>query len=123
MSYRILILIMLIWSCKSNKGAPPKLEYNDPLLIRCDSIKKVAKLDFKNGVKEYDILGTVEMSEFEKFYWNFMLTKYQITIKANDQPSLLEECYAESMNFEIEKKYGDDFIERTMKEARAEFKK
>jgi len=123
MKYWILTFVIFIFGCKNNREKPTTLEMNEPILIECDSMTKKAEADFKNGIREYDILGTVVMTEFESFYWKFMEEKYKVLIKANDQPSFLEECYAESMNYEIEKVYGVDFIERTIKEARIEFKK
>ena len=51
------------------------------------------------------------------------MEKYKIIIKANDQPSFIEECYAESMNYEIENEYGEGFIDRTINEARTKYKK
>ena len=69
MNYRILILALIIFGCKSNREKPPTLELNEPIFIECDSISKKAVIDYKNGIREYDILGTVEMTEFEQFYW------------------------------------------------------
>ena len=123
MNYRILILAFIIFGCKSNREKPPTLDLNEPIFVECDSISKKAVIDYKNGIREYDILGTVEMTEFEQFYWKFMEEKYKIVIKANDQPSFSEECYAESMNYEVEKEYGEDFIDRTINKARIEYKK
>lgn len=123
MNYRILILTFIIFGCKSNREKLPTLELTEPIFIECDSISKKAITDYKNGIREYDILGTVEMTGFEQFYWKFMEEKYKIVIKANDQPSFLEECYAESMNYEVEKEYGEDFINNTINEAKIEFNK
>lgn len=123
MNYRILIIFFIIFGCKINREKPPTIELNGPIFIECDSLIKKAVTDFKNGIREYDILGTVEMTEFEQFYWKYMKEKYDIVIKANDQPSAIDECYAESMNDEIEKEYGEDFIDRTINEARIEYKK
>ena len=111
-------LISTLWEKAGTVPPPPE----PPIIIECDSINKKAKTDYKNGVRIYDILGTVEMTKFEQFYWKFMKEKYRITIKANDQPSILEECYAESMNYEIEKEYGEGFIDKTIKEAQTEYK-
>jgi len=123
MKYWILTFAIFIFGCKYNREKLPTLEMNEPILVECDSMSKKAEADFKNGIREYDILGTVEMTEFESFYWKFMEEKYKIVIKANDQPSFLEECYAESMNYEIEKEYGEDFIENTINEAKIEYHK
>ena len=123
MNYRILILAFIIFGCKSKCEKPPTLELTEPIFIECDSISNKAVTDYKNGIREYDILGTVEMTGFEQFYWKFMEEKYKIVIKANDQPSLSEECYAESMNHEVEKEYGENFIDRTINEAQIEYKK
>ena len=123
MNYRILIFVFVFFGCKNNPKKPPTLELNEPIFIECDSIKKVAVNDYKNGIRIYDILGTVELTEFEQFYWKFMEEKHKIVVKANDQPSFMEECYAESMNYEIENEYGEDFIEKTINEARIEYEK
>ena len=123
MKYWILTFTIFIFGCKNNREKPPTLELNEPILIECDSMSTKAETDFKNGIRVYDILGTVELTEFESFYWKFMEEKYEIIIKANDEPSFLEECYAESMNYEIEKEYGEGFINNTIKEARIEFDK
>ena len=122
----LIILLILFTSCKTQKENPPSIsDYEDeyPLLKECDSISKIAKKDYKRGIKIYDVLGNIEATKFEQFYWDFMLKKYNITIKANVQPTLQEECYSESMNYEIELEYGEDFINQTIKEARIEFEK
>ncbi len=123
MKYCILTFVLFVFGCKASREKPPTLELNEPNLIECDSMKKKAETDFKNGVLEYDILGTVEMTEFESFYWEYMQEKYKIVIKSSDQPSFLEECYAESMNYEIEEEYGKDFMKLTREKAEMEFKK
>lgn len=112
------LLIADLWKKAGTIPPPPK----PPTIIGCDSINKKAKTDYQNGVRIYDILGTVETTKFELFYWKFMKEKYKITIKANDQPSVSEECYAETMNYEIEKEYGENFIEQTIKEAKKLYK-
>jgi len=118
----VLSLFAIILGCKSISEKPPSIS-DYPILRECDSIGQIAKSDYKNGIREYDILGTLEMTKFEQFYWKFMKEKYQIEIKANDQPSFQEECYAESMNSEIEEEYGKGFINKTIKDAKIEFEK
>ncbi len=111
-----------ISGCKSISEKPPSIS-DYPILKKCDSIGKIAKTDYNNGIREYDILGTVEVTEFDQFYWKYMQEKYNIKIKANDQPSFSEECYANSMNFEIEEEYGQYFIDRTIEDAKIEYEK
>lgn len=117
------MLTFILFGCKNNREKSPTLELNEPIFTACDSVSKKAITDFKNGIREYDILGTVEVTDFEQFYWKYMEEKYKIIIKASDQPSLIEECYAESMNDEVKKEYGEDFIDRTINEARIEYKR
>ena len=97
-----IFILFIVISCKSIPEKPPSIE-DYPILRECDSIGKIAKMDFKNGIREYDILGTVTLTDFEMFYWEYMEKNYNIIIKASDAPTFEEECYAESMNNEIEK--------------------
>ncbi len=97
---------------------PPK----PPVLnAACDSISEKAKTDYKNGTREYIVMGLVEDTEFEMYYSDYMQRNYNITMKANCVPTILEECYAESMIDEIEKEYGADIIELTKVKAQIEF--
>ena len=52
-----------------------------------------------------------------------MKRKYNIVIESNCVPSQSEECYANAMNDEILKEYGENFIQKTLNEAEAEFRK
>ncbi len=123
MKYFIITLMLLILGCKEKSPKPPNFQFKEPILIKCDSMRHVAKTDYDNGIREYNLLGSVEMTELELFYWDYMRDKYKITIKTNDVPSFLEECYAESMNDEVEKEYGSEFIDKTYREAEIEFAK
>ena len=116
-----IIILLLVLSCKSSsKTSLPSLD-DYPILKACDSIGKIAESDYKKGIKVYDILGEYTISDFEQFYSEFMKQKYNIVIKASSQPSFEQECYAQSMNYEIEKQYGKGFIDKTYEEAKIEY--
>ena len=110
-------LISSLW--KNAEAIPPP----PPLFMECDSINQKAKKDYQNGIREYIVLGTVYMTDFEMFYSNFMKKTHNIIIKANCSPSMIEESYAESMMDEIEKEYGENFIQLSRKNAEIEFSK
>ncbi len=107
---------------KNAQAIPPRPELIN-LIGECDSISEKAKTDYENGVREYTVLGLVESTEFEMFYSNYMQQNYNISMKANCVPTMLDECYAEAMIAEIEKEYGADFIEQVREKAKVEFDK
>jgi hypothetical protein len=99
---------------------PPPLP---PMLRECDSISKLAKEDYKNGKRQHTTLGYVPYSEFEEFYSDFMLKTYNIITKASCSIDFNDECYYNSMNREIEKEYGENFMDKSRKKAKIEFEK
>ena len=119
----ILLLILIIFSCKNKQNETNISEFNDPIFVECDSLTKNAEKDYQNGIREYTIMGTVYLTEFEKYYSDFMKEKYNITIKANCVPDFPKTCYEESLNYEIEEEYGKDFIKLTREKAEIEFNK
>ena len=66
-------------------------------------------------------MGLVEATELEMHYSDFMKRNYNITMKANCVPTFLDECYAQSMAFEIEEEYGENFMQLTREKAKKEF--
>jgi len=123
MKYWILTFAIFFFGCKNNREKPPTLELTDPILIECDSMSKKAETDYKNGIREYTMMGLVVATELEIHYSDYMKRNYNITMKANCVPSFLDECYANSMAFEIEEEYGEDFIKLTREKAEIEFNK
>ena len=123
MKYWIITFAILFLRCKNNREKSPTLELTDQILIECDSLSKKAETDYKNGIREYTIMGLVEATELEMHYSDFMKRNYNITMKVNCVPTFLTECYAESMIFEIEDEYGKDFMRLTREKAEAEFNK
>jgi len=112
-------LLSSLWENAQVIPPPPK----PPILIGFDSINRKAKADYKNGIREYTVLGLVEATEFEIYYSDFMKRNYNITMKANCTPTTLAEYYAESMIYEIENEYGENFMELTRIKAEKEFNK
>ncbi|GGG60783.1 hypothetical protein [Bizionia arctica] len=121
MKYWILTLTMLIFGCKNNQEKQPTLELADPILIECDSMYEKAEADYKNGIKEYTIMGLVYATELEMYYSDFMKRNYNITMRVNCVPNYPQSCYEESMNYEIEEEYGEDFMKLTREKAEMEF--
>jgi hypothetical protein len=124
MKYWILLLltILLTFGCK-NKSEKQSLYDSDPFFKECDSLTKKAKLDYKNGIRDYTIMGTVYLTDFEMFYSEFMKRNYKVRMKANCVPEFPQECYESTLNYELEKEYGENFIEQTRKHAKTEFEK
>ncbi len=121
MKYWILTFAILIFGCKNKREKPLTLELTDPILIECDSMSKKAETDYKNGIREYTIMGLVYATELEMYYSDYMKRNYNITMKANCVPTFLDECYAQSMVFEIEEEYGENFMKLTREKAELEF--
>ena len=119
----ILILILIILSCKNKQNETNISELNDPIFVECDSLTKKAEKDYGSGIREYTIMGTVYLTEFEKYYSDFMKEKYNITMKVNCVPNFPETCYKETLNYKIEEEYGEDFIKLTREKAVIEFNK
>jgi hypothetical protein len=115
-----LLIILLIFGCKNE---PEKISHfsSDPYFKRCDSLTKKAEFDYKNGTRDYTIMGTVYMTEFELYYSDFMKRNYNIRMKANCTPEFPQECYETSLNSKLEKEYGGNFIELTRKKAKSKF--
>tara|TARA_R110002050_G_scaffold298974_1_gene463408 strand:+ start:1406 stop:1783 length:378 start_codon:yes stop_codon:yes gene_type:complete len=114
------LIILLIFGCK-NEPEKISLYSSDPYFKGCDSLTKKAELDYKNGTRDYTIMGTVYLTEFERYYSEFMKTNHNITMKANCTPEFPQECYETSLNSMLEKEYGENFIELTRKKAKSEF--
>lgn len=87
MKYWILTFAILIFGCKNNPVKTTSLESDDKIFSECDSLSKQAEIDYKNGIREYTMMGLVEVTKFEMFYSDFMKRNYNITMKANCVPN------------------------------------
>lgn len=112
-------LISNLWKKSEKISEPPKPSF----LIECDSISKIAEVDYKNGIKQYTIMGLVEATPFVTYYTEFMKHNYNIVIGANCVPTLKDECYNNTMIEQIENEYGTDFINKSYEKSEKEFNK
>ena len=118
---KCILLFLFVVSCRIQNEIPPHPVFEQS--SECEESIGQAKLDYKNGKRKFIILGLVQAGENELFYFDFMKRKYNIVIESNCVPSQSEECYAIAMNDEILKEYGENFIQKTLNEAEAEFRK
>ena len=79
MNYRIVLLAFIIFGCKNNRENPPTSELVDLISMECDSLSQKAVTDYKNGIREYTLMGLVYTTELELYYSDFMKRNYNIT--------------------------------------------
>ncbi|WP_264549530.1 hypothetical protein [Flavobacterium sp. N2820] len=117
---RFIFLFIFFWSCNTKKSIPSEPFFSETY---CQGEINRAKEDYKNGKKIYIIIGLVVADEFQMFYKDYMLNKYNISVEANCNPNFKEECYASTMENEIENEFGEKFISRTLVEAKKKYRK
>lgn len=118
---RFIFLFIFFLSCNTKKSVSDEPDFL--LETYCQEEVNKAKDDYKKGKKKYIILGLVVADEFQMYYYNYMLKEYGISVEANCNPNFKEECYAITMENEIENEFGKKFINRTLVEARKKYKK
>lgn len=93
------------------------------ILSECDSLAKLANTDYESGIRKHTTFGMVEATEFEQFYSKMLEVQYDIKTRSSCTINFNYECYYNSMNREIEKEYGENFMSDTREKAEIEFNK
>lgn len=83
---------------------------------KVDGFAFKAELDYKDGIRNYYFTGFIESSDFLLFYEEYLKLYFNIELKYSCSHSYMDDVYYSSMNHEVVKEFGADFIERTTKE-------
>jgi len=94
----------------------------------CENGSEKAQIDFKNDNYNIYLTGLRfsdnSEEEFDKFYDNYMLGKYNIKfVEKGCVVTGSMKCYKETMGKLIYEKFGADIFERSRKEAKEKFEK
>jgi protein TonB len=129
MKFKLLYSLIIFLICSKSFSQDNNLpEIPEWMGNSCENGEEFAQRDSKLGKYKLInfglILRTGDEWEFAKFYENYLLKNYNIeTFEAGCSTYSTGECYSKEMRKIIKTKYGDDFFERTRKEAKSHYKK
>ncbi len=108
---------------KTEKKNSEELTY---VILNCEEGTKAAKSHFENEKFNSYSYGLPFDSEpkFTDFYEEYMKTKYKIEVRNRGcVVTEYSECYSKTMRELLLKKFGNDFFQKVVKEARELFDK
>ncbi|MBS1507804.1 MAG: hypothetical protein JSS79_14270 [Bacteroidetes bacterium] len=122
---RLIIVVILIGIMRSAFGQDSVVFDNTPFIPNSTTCEKAAtQADIDSKANTLRIArGPLFGDEYERFYRNYMVTKYGIEIVGRGCITFdFEYCYTDRMQKIIEAKNGDNFFIRTEDSIKKEFK-
>jgi len=120
----IFIFYSLRLTAQSDKKTEEKVIEEEMEIGNCENGTRLALIDAKNKIyKSYNFGLRANMDnekwKFEKFYTNFVKTKYRIEIVERGCTFSEDDiCYDEKMNEIIQKEIGENILKKAREEAK-----